>query len=126
MNVLRFSKLSGKTKFKFFQEKFEQISLHCHRFAELIPVTFVLGFYVSIVITRFRCTCKHVINNWTTYNWLAKFAFVNLGSLQMQIQIHNIITNLPGGGVNTKSFPGRIHAAYLFQLIYKATTKGEA
>ena len=34
------------------QEKFEQVSVHCQRFADLIPVTFVLGFYVSIVITR--------------------------------------------------------------------------
>ena len=65
---LRSSKLS--TQAKFFQEKFEQISLHCHRFAELIPVTFVLGFYVSIVITRFRCAFKHGINNWTTYKGL--------------------------------------------------------
>ena len=64
MNILRSSKLSIKTKF--FQEKFEQISLHCHRFAELIPVTFVLGFYVSIVITRLECTFKLTINNLTT------------------------------------------------------------
>jgi hypothetical protein len=34
------------------QTKFEQISVHCQRFADLIPVTFVLGFYVSIVIAR--------------------------------------------------------------------------
>ena len=26
--------------------------MHCGHFADLIPVTFVLGFYVSIVITR--------------------------------------------------------------------------
>ena len=64
MNILRSSKLSSKRKF--FQEKFEQISLHCHRFAELIPVTFVLGFYVSIVITRLECTFKLTINNLTT------------------------------------------------------------
>jgi len=34
------------------REKFEQISVHCREFADLIPVTFVLGFYVSIIITR--------------------------------------------------------------------------
>eukprot|EP00091_Calanus_sinicus_P025335 TRINITY_DN9614_c0_g1_i1.p1 TRINITY_DN9614_c0_g1~~TRINITY_DN9614_c0_g1_i1.p1 ORF type:complete len:159 (-),score=41.36 TRINITY_DN9614_c0_g1_i1:1-453(-) len=34
------------------KKKFEQIPLHCQMFAELIPVTFVLGFYVSIIITR--------------------------------------------------------------------------
>ena len=34
------------------REHFEKISLHCGHFADLIPVTFVLGFYVSIVITR--------------------------------------------------------------------------
>ena len=61
---LRSSKLTSKAKF--FKEKFEQISLHCHRFAELIPVTFVLGFYVSIVITRLECTFKLAINNLTT------------------------------------------------------------
>ena len=33
----------------FVQEKFEQVSVHCQRFADLIPVTFVLGFYVRCV-----------------------------------------------------------------------------
>ena len=28
------------------------IALHCGHFADLIPVTFVLGFYISVVITR--------------------------------------------------------------------------
>ncbi|TRY79483.1 hypothetical protein TCAL_13651 [Tigriopus californicus] len=31
---------------------FENISLYCSNFADLIPVTFVLGFYVSLVIQR--------------------------------------------------------------------------
>ena len=31
---------------------FEKISLHCGHFADLIPVTFILGFYVSLVISR--------------------------------------------------------------------------
>ena len=31
---------------------FERFSMHCGNFADLIPVTFVLGFYVSLVITR--------------------------------------------------------------------------
>jgi hypothetical protein len=31
---------------------FEKISLFCHSFATLIPVTFVLGFYVSLLVTR--------------------------------------------------------------------------
>ena len=34
------------------RDHFEKISLHCGHFADLIPVTFVLGFYVSVVITR--------------------------------------------------------------------------
>ncbi|XP_023340441.1 uncharacterized protein LOC111710568 isoform X2 [Eurytemora carolleeae] len=34
------------------KSKFEQITMHCERFSDLIPVTFVLGFYVSIIITR--------------------------------------------------------------------------
>ena len=34
------------------REQFEKISLHCGHFADLIPVTFVLGFYVNVVITR--------------------------------------------------------------------------
>ena len=58
--------------------------------------------------------------------WLAKFAFVNLGSIQVQMQIHKIITNCAGGGVSTKSSPGQTHAASLFQLVYKATMKGDA
>eukprot|EP00095_Tigriopus_kingsejongensis_P010038 maker-scaffold231_size243715-snap-gene-1.38 protein:Tk10038 transcript:maker-scaffold231_size243715-snap-gene-1.38-mRNA-1 annotation:"Bestrophin-2 " len=32
--------------------RFENISLYCSNFADLIPVTFVLGFYVSLVIQR--------------------------------------------------------------------------
>ncbi|XP_071517341.1 bestrophin-1-like isoform X2 [Panulirus ornatus] len=31
---------------------FEKVSLYCHYFSDLIPVSFVLGFYVSIVIKR--------------------------------------------------------------------------
>lgn len=31
---------------------FERISLYCHEFNSLIPVAFVLGFYVSIVVNR--------------------------------------------------------------------------
>ncbi|XP_063588217.1 bestrophin-4-like [Penaeus indicus] len=31
---------------------FEQVSLFCHHFSDLIPVSFVLGFYVSIVLQR--------------------------------------------------------------------------
>lgn len=31
---------------------FEQVSLYCHHFSDLIPVSFVLGFYVSIVLQR--------------------------------------------------------------------------
>ena len=34
------------------QEKFEQVTVHCQRFADLIPVTFVLGFYVRCVGVR--------------------------------------------------------------------------
>ena len=32
--------------------KFESVSLYCSSYGDLIPVTFVLGFYVSLVITR--------------------------------------------------------------------------
>ncbi|CAG2067043.1 unnamed protein product, partial [Timema podura] len=31
---------------------FEKIALHCQAYGELIPISFVLGFYVSIVIKR--------------------------------------------------------------------------
>jgi hypothetical protein len=31
---------------------FEKISLFCESFGDLIPVTFVLGFYVSLLVTR--------------------------------------------------------------------------
>ncbi|XP_018014164.1 bestrophin-3 [Hyalella azteca] len=31
---------------------FERISMHCNQFTDLIPVAFVLGFYVSIVVQR--------------------------------------------------------------------------
>lgn len=34
------------------KEMFEHIAIHCQKFSDLIPVTFVLGFYVSIIITR--------------------------------------------------------------------------
>lgn len=31
---------------------FEKMSLHCQVYGDLIPVSFVLGFYVSVVIKR--------------------------------------------------------------------------
>ncbi|MBN3311776.1 BEST1 protein, partial [Atractosteus spatula] len=31
---------------------FEKLSLYCNRYAELIPVSFVLGFYVTLVVSR--------------------------------------------------------------------------
>ena len=37
---------------KIFQTIFENIVIHCQTFADLIPVTFVLGFYVSIILAR--------------------------------------------------------------------------
>ena len=44
-NIIMISTFSAR-------EQFEKISLHCGHFADLIPVTFVLGFYVNVVITR--------------------------------------------------------------------------
>ena len=54
----------------FRQEKFEQVSVHCQRFADLIPVTFVLGFYVRCVgeggvVRSAQCECcSIVITRW--------------------------------------------------------------
>jgi hypothetical protein len=31
---------------------FESVAIYCNSYANLIPVTFVLGFYVSLVIQR--------------------------------------------------------------------------
>uniref|UniRef100_A0A3Q3IPW9 Bestrophin homolog n=1 Tax=Monopterus albus TaxID=43700 RepID=A0A3Q3IPW9_MONAL len=31
---------------------FEKLSIYCDRYAELIPVSFVLGFYVTLVVSR--------------------------------------------------------------------------
>uniref|UniRef100_A0A3B4AT15 Bestrophin homolog n=1 Tax=Periophthalmus magnuspinnatus TaxID=409849 RepID=A0A3B4AT15_9GOBI len=31
---------------------FEKISMYCDKYAEQIPVTFVLGFYVTLVVNR--------------------------------------------------------------------------
>ena len=31
---------------------FEKISLYCEKYSELIPLSFVLGFYVSVIMTR--------------------------------------------------------------------------
>ena len=51
MNI---GKLYKKKFCIFFSGKvvFEKISLFCGHYAELIPVTFVLGFYVSLLVTR--------------------------------------------------------------------------
>ena len=53
------------------QDKFEQISVHCQRFADLIPVTFVLGFYVRFVLPEgerellpVTVVCSIVITRW--------------------------------------------------------------
>ncbi len=34
------------------KKSFESLALYCNNYADLIPVTFVLGFYVSLVIQR--------------------------------------------------------------------------
>ena len=68
------------------QEKFEQVTVHCQRFADLIPVTFVLGFYVRCVggggdvQSECNCCCVAVLSS-------------------------------PGGGASTRSYPGRTPAA---------------
>ncbi|KAB7502725.1 Bestrophin-3 [Armadillidium nasatum] len=36
----------------YYKEIFEQIALYCRSYVDSIPVTFVLGFYVSLVVTR--------------------------------------------------------------------------
>ena len=46
-----------------------------------------------------------------------RYKYQVVGSVQIQILT-------PGGGVSTKSSPGRIPAAFLFQLAYRATMKG--
>ena len=53
------------------------------------------------------------------YKYKNKYLHQVVGSVQIQILT-------PGGGASTKSSPGRIHAASLFQLVYKATMKGGA
>lgn len=39
------------------QRYFESVVIHCARFRNLIPVSFVLGFYVSLVVSRWWSTC---------------------------------------------------------------------
>ena len=46
---------------------FENISLYCGHFADLIPVTFILGFYVSLVVTRWW-------GQFETIPWPGKFS----------------------------------------------------
>ena len=36
----------------FFSRVFERVVLYCETFTNLIPLSFVLGFYVAIVVTR--------------------------------------------------------------------------
>uniref|UniRef100_A0A914CVE5 Bestrophin homolog n=1 Tax=Acrobeloides nanus TaxID=290746 RepID=A0A914CVE5_9BILA len=36
----------------YFQRQFEKISLYCREFTTLVPITFVLGFYVTFVVGR--------------------------------------------------------------------------
>ena len=45
------------------QTTFENVVIHCQTFADLIPVTFVLGFYVSIILTRYHTITDHNIRN---------------------------------------------------------------
>ena len=35
-----------------FDRRFERVAIYCEAYNNLIPVAFILGFYVSIVITR--------------------------------------------------------------------------
>ncbi|XP_078693598.1 bestrophin-4-like [Branchiostoma floridae x Branchiostoma belcheri] len=53
--VSLYSALSGVYRFALTEEQkrtFEKITLYCHQYSDLIPVSFVLGFYVSIIYTR--------------------------------------------------------------------------
>ncbi|XP_078612931.1 bestrophin-4-like [Branchiostoma floridae x Branchiostoma japonicum] len=53
--VSLYSVLSGVYRFALTEHQkrtFEKITLYCHQYSDLIPVSFVLGFYVSIIYTR--------------------------------------------------------------------------
>ncbi|VDD94624.1 unnamed protein product [Enterobius vermicularis] len=39
---------------------FEKICLLCNKYGDLLPVTFMLGFYVSLVVTRWQSFWKNV------------------------------------------------------------------
>jgi len=74
------------------KEKFEHISIHCREFADLIPVTFVLGFYVSIIITRY---------------------IIRINRTQVR-------SFAAGGGVSTRSYPGQTPVVSSYPLVFWA------
>ncbi|CAH1245780.1 BEST3 [Branchiostoma lanceolatum] len=53
--VSLYSLLSGVYRFALTDDQkrtFEKITMYCHQYSDLIPVSFVLGFYVSIIYAR--------------------------------------------------------------------------
>ncbi|KAJ8251996.1 hypothetical protein COCON_G00213080 [Conger conger] len=53
--TLLYSALSGMYRFLLNESQkrlFEKLAIYCDRYAELIPVSFILGFYVTLVVSR--------------------------------------------------------------------------
>lgn len=47
---------------------FEKIAAHCDKKLDYIPLTFMLGFFVTVIIDRWR----NIFNN---MGWIEKYAF---------------------------------------------------
>ena len=58
-------KLDSCLRWKEYKEIFESLRGYCHQNLKSIPLMFVLGFYVSIVVTRYRNSprkyCTHKV-----------------------------------------------------------------
>ena len=38
--------------------QFEKVAIYCNQFADLIPITFILGFYVTVLVNRWWAQFK--------------------------------------------------------------------
>jgi hypothetical protein len=65
------------------QRNFEKISIYCEKYGTLIPVSFVLGFYVSLVIGRWWAQYKVGIFNWRCIMWQVPSDDFRISTLKM-------------------------------------------
>ena len=62
-------------RWKQYRETFESLRGYCYENVKSVPLMFVLGFYVSLVVTRYKEQCSGRIRQYSTYYLLHTYTF---------------------------------------------------